>query len=74
MWDWEADLPSALTIESMDHTVVGYDINPNVARYIRNRKIPHIEAGVPELLQKTRLKVLLLRDVLYNSEMIFVQV
>ena len=67
-------LPSALAIESKGHTVVGYDIDPNVAGYVRDKKIPYMETGVPELLQKTRLRVTSLRDVLYNSEVIFVPV
>lgn len=67
-------LPSALAIESKGHTVAGCDINPNVAGYIRDKKIPYMEAEVLELLQKTRLSVLPLHDVLYNSEIIFVPV
>ena len=67
-------LPSALAIESKGHTVVGYDVNPRVAEYIRDKKIPYMEAGVPGLLQKTRLKMLPLRDVLHDSEIVFVPV
>ena len=51
-------LPSALAIESKGHTVTGYDIDPRVAGYVQDRRIPYIEAGVHDLLQKTRLKVL----------------
>ena len=67
-------LPSALAIESKGHTVTGYDIDPRVAGYVRDRRIPYIEAGVHDLLQKTRLKVLPLADVLRNSDIIFVPV
>ena len=67
-------LPSALAIESRGHTVAGYDTDPNVAGYIRDRQIPYMEASVPELLQKTRLSVLPLRDVLRDSDIVFVPV
>ena len=67
-------LPSALAIESKGHTVTGYDIDPRVAGYVRDRRIPYIEAGVPDLLQKTQLKVLPLVDVLRDSDIIFVPV
>ena len=67
-------LPSALAIESKGHTVVGCDINPAIKECIRSKKIPHLEIGVPELLAKTRLKVLSLAEVLKRSEIIFVPV
>lgn len=67
-------LPSALAIESKGHTVVGYDINPAIEEYIKNKKIPYLEAGVPEMLQNTRIKILPLADVLSQSEIIFVPV
>lgn len=67
-------LPSALAIESKGHTVVGCDVNPTVGRYIQDRKIPYLEEGVGELLQKTRIQFLSLADVLRRSEIIFVSV
>ena len=67
-------LPSALAIESKGHTVTGYDINPRIKDYVKNRSIPYLEAGVPELLANTRLRVLPLADVLRESEIVFVPV
>ena len=67
-------LPSALAIESKGHTVVGYDINPDVAKYIETGKIPYMEEGVPELLANTSIRMLPLADVLQRSEIIFVPV
>ena len=67
-------LPSALAIESKGHTVVGYDLNPNVKQYIEKKTIPYIEQSVPELLQKTKIEVLSLAEVLKRSEIIFVAV
>ena len=67
-------LPSALAIESKGHTVRGYDINPEIEEYVKSGDIPYLEAGVPELLQNTRLEVLPLKDVLEQSEIVFVSV
>ena len=67
-------LPSALSIESKGHTVVGYDLNPNVKQYIEKKTIPYLEQSVPELLQKTKIEVLSLAEVLKRSEIIFVAV
>ena len=67
-------LPSALAIESKGHTVVGYDINPDVAGYIKTGKIPYMEENVPELLTNTSIRMLPLADVLQVSEIIFVPV
>ena len=63
-------LPSALAIESKGHTVVGYDLNPNVKQYIEKKTIPYLEQSVPELLQKTKIEVLSLAEVLKRSEII----
>ena len=67
-------LPSALAIESKGHAVVGYDINPRVKEYVESGSIPYLEADVPELLRKTRLRILPLADVLEQSEIVFVPV
>ena len=67
-------LPSALAIESRGHTVVGYDINPKIGEYIRDRRIPYREEGAGDLLQKTRIQFLPLVEVLRRSEIIFVPV
>ena len=67
-------LPSALAIESKGHTVTGYDINPKIKEYIETKSIPYLEAGVPELLQNTKIRVLPLSDVLKESEIIFMPV
>lgn len=67
-------LPSALAIESKGHAVVGYDINPNISDYIKSRKIPYMEKDVPELLANTSIRTLPLKDVLSQSEIIFVPV
>ena len=67
-------LPSALAIESKGHTVIGCDIDPRVAGYVASRRIPYMESDVPDLLAKTRLKVLSLADVLQGSDIVFLPV
>ena len=67
-------LPSALAIESKGHAVCGYDIDPRVHKYLRERRIPYMENDVHDLLQETNLKILPLRDVLERSEIVFVPV
>lgn len=67
-------LPCALAIESKGHNVVGYDINPKIEEYIKNKTIPYREKGVSELLQITKIKYLPLSEVLRQSEIIFIAV
>lgn len=64
-------LPVALSIESKGHRVVGYDVNPEVGRYIKERKIPYREAGTPELLKGTKIKFLSLDQVVLRSDIVF---
>lgn len=67
-------LPSALAIESKGHHVMGYDINPNIKKYIQEKAIPYREEGVPDLLKDTKLEVLPLQEVLRRAEIVFVPV
>lgn len=67
-------LPSALAFESKGHEVCGYDINPEVGKYIQNRKIPYQEVVVPDLLKTTKLEFLSMKEVLEKSEIIFVPI
>ena len=67
-------LPSALAIESKGHTVIGYDVNPKISDYVRDGEIPYLEEGAKKLLQKTRIQILPLDEVLRRSEIIFVPV
>ena len=43
-------------------------------QYIEKKTIPYLEQSVPELLQKTKIEVLSLAEVLKRSEIIFVAV
>jgi len=64
-------LPVALSIENKGHEVVGTDIDPNVAKYVKERKIPYQEEGTPELLKKTKIKVVSLRETIKHAEIVF---
>lgn len=50
-------LPVALAIESKGHTVKGYDINPAIAGYLKDKKIPFKEEGLQPLLDQTKLEL-----------------
>lgn len=67
-------LPSILAIESRGYDVYGYDVNPEIKKYVENRKIPYREEGAEELLQKTNLMVLPMREVLEKTDICFVAV
>jgi len=67
-------LPVALAIESKGHEVVGYDINPDIEKYLEQRDIPYREVGAKELLQNTNIKVLSIEKMVQFSEIIFVPI
>jgi len=64
-------LSVALAIENKGHDVVGTDIDPKVAEYVKNRRIPYLEKGIPELLRKTNLKVVSLEETIKHSDIVF---
>lgn len=68
-------LPCALSIENKGHQVVGYDINQDIKEYIKDKVVPYEEEGVPELLKKTKIKVLnSIKEVIKNSDIVFVPI
>lgn len=67
-------LPVALSINSKGYKVVGYDINPSVKKYLRDRTIPYKEEGAPELLKTHTIKFKPLKDVIEASDIIFVPI
>ena len=66
-------LSCALAIESKGHDVVGYDSNPIVQEYIRNKKIPYKEEGVNHALINSNIKLVTLSELVKFSEIIFVE-
>lgn len=67
-------LPVALSVESKGHEVCGYDINHQVKDYLIDKKIPYQEILVDELLPNSNIKFLTTKEVVENSELIFVPV
>lgn len=65
-------LPVALAIESKGYDVIGYDINPNVAQYLKDRQIPFVEEGLQPLLDKTNLQLAQsIEEVVAKSDIVF---
>jgi UDPglucose 6-dehydrogenase len=49
-------LPVALATEAAGHQVCGYDPSPAVQDYVAYRKIPYLEEGAQELLDKSEIR------------------
>ena len=64
----------ALAIEAKGHKVKGYDIDPNVERIIRTRKLPYREEGAQELLDYSNIEFVDVEKLVRWSEIIFVPI
>lgn len=64
----------ALAIESRGHKVLGFDINPKIADYLREGKIPFKEEYSEELLKKTKMRMVGLKELVDSSDIIFLAV
>jgi len=67
-------LPCALAIDSKGHSVYGYDINTDVKRILEEKKLPYREQGADDLLQSHNIKWGAIKDVVENSDIIFVPI
>jgi len=67
-------LPCALAIDSKGHSVYGYDINPDVKKTLDEKKLPYREEGADALLQTHNIKWGSIKDVVVNSDIIFVPI
>ena len=67
-------LPCALAVEDKGHEVVGYDINPKVGEILKTKKLPYLEEGAKELLDKTNIKIKSVKEVVEFAEIIFVAI
>jgi UDPglucose 6-dehydrogenase len=67
-------LPVAMSIASKGFEVSGYDINTDVESYIKNKKIPYQEVRMDELFENNTVSFSNMRDVISNSDIIFVPV
>ena len=67
-------LPVALAVENKGHKVFGYDISNKVKSFIKLKKIPYREVEAPKLLKKTKLKLVEIKNLVRESEIIFVPI
>jgi UDPglucose 6-dehydrogenase len=67
-------LPCALAMNQKGHQVWGYDINPNVNDILKTKKIPYKEKGAEELLENHSINFGSVKDVVENSDIIFVPI
>lgn len=67
-------LPCALAIDNKNHNVFGCDIDPNVGKILETKFLPYREKGADELLKKHNIKWSNLKDVVKNSDIIFVPI
>ena len=67
-------LPCALAMNQKGHQVWGYDINPNINDILKTKKIPYKEKGAEELLENHSINFGSVKDVVENSDIIFVPI
>ena len=67
-------LPCALAIEEKGHEVCGYDIDSSVETILETKELPYREEGAPELLQNHNITFCDVKDVVRNSDIIFVPI
>lgn len=67
-------LPCALAAENMGHTIYGYDINPDVNKILKTKKLPYKEEGAQELLDKSNINWSSISEVVEKSDIIFVPI
>jgi len=67
-------LPCAMAMESKGHEVLGYDPSPKVQEILDTRKLPYMEEGAQELLDKTHIKIVGIDKIVSFADIIFVAV
>ena len=67
-------LPCALAVESRGHSVVGYDPSQQVKDIIDTKKLQYQEIWAQDYLDKTKIKIKSIEDVVKHSEIIFVPI
>lgn len=63
--------PVALAVESMGHEVMGFDVSLEVVESIKNKTWPHTEAGMPELMAQSKLKLGNMEEVIQWADIVF---
>jgi UDPglucose 6-dehydrogenase len=68
--------PCAVALDAAGHEVIGYDVSPEPARYLEERKVPYLEEGLADLLVDHTVTVAPSIDALVAAgpEVIFVAV
>lgn len=67
-------LPCALAIESKGHSVLGYDIDPNIEQIINSKQIKFLEDGVEDYLEETNIEMVSLEKMVAHADIIFVPI
>ncbi len=67
-------LPCALAVESRGHKVVGYDPSEQVKEIVDTKKLQYEEIWAQEHLDKSKIEVKSVEDVVGESEIIFVPI
>lgn len=68
-------LPVAMTIDACLHDVKIYDVNTDVEKYLRDKKLPFVEEGIEDMLEDTKVDVAKCVDDLVEwAEILFVAV
>lgn len=64
----------ALAIENKGHDVIGYDTDSKIEEYLQKKKIPFKEEHADKLLANTKMRIVSLKELIYQSEIIFIAV
>lgn len=65
-------LPVALAMEARGCKVVGYDINPQIKSYLKEKRVPFHEEQIEPLLETTELEILnSIEEVVQKTDLIF---
>jgi len=65
-------LPVALAMEARGNHVVGFDINPDTKKYLKEKKVPFREEQLDDLLENTHLTILdSIEEVVQKADLIF---
>ena len=67
-------LPCALAIEGKGHKVIGYDPSPNVKEILDTKKLPYKEIGAQDYLDKSKIEIKSVEEVVKHSDIIFVPI
>lgn len=67
-------LPCALAVESRGHKVVGYDPSEQVKDIIDTKKLQYQEIWAQEQLDKSKIEITSIQEVVSHSEIIFVPI